>query len=292
VSIANDAIISVDETLIVTDFNQGAEHIFGYPAREVLGRPLGLLLPERFRALHDQHVRNFADAKQQARRMGERQEIMGRRKDGTEFPAEASISKLHVAGHLIFTVVLRDITERRREERAQQFLAEAGALLASSLDYETTLASVARLAVSVLADLCVIFVQDADGTVHRLVMVHADPRRQSAGTAPALSLEARGMHRFAVLETGTSELVPQVTDAFLQAITRPSTSSRRSFTTGLLVVLLRRGPYLWRDGLLRVHQAATSARCQARGGPRAPGRPGRGQCRALPRGAGGRAGQG
>ncbi|NJD10191.1 MAG: PAS domain S-box protein [Gemmatimonadetes bacterium] len=60
VSIANDAIISVDETLMITDFNLGAEHIFGYRAREVLGKPLALLLPERYRTLHDEHVRNFA----------------------------------------------------------------------------------------------------------------------------------------------------------------------------------------------------------------------------------------
>ena len=244
VSIANDAILSVDETLMVTDFNQGAEHIFGYRAREVLGQPLALLLPERFRVLHDQHVRNFAEARAQARRMAERQEIHGRRKDGTEFPAEASISKLHVAGRWIFTVVLRDITERKREERAQQFLAEAGALLASSLDYETTLASVARLAVSVLADWCVIFIQDDDGNIRRLEMVHGDPRRQ-----PLLEqlrrypLEARGMHPVsAVLETGTSELVPQVTDAFLQAISASPEHLelwRSLGLTGLLVVPLK-----------------------------------------------------
>jgi len=244
VSIANDAIISVDETLMVTDFNLGAERIFGYPAREVLGRPLSALLPERFRSVHDQHVRNFAEARSQARRMGERQEIMGRRKDGTEFAAEASISKLHVAGRWIFTVVLRDITERKREERAQQFLAEAGALLASSLDYETTLASVARLAVSVLADWCVIFIQGDEGSIRRLEMVHADRRRQ-----PLLEqlrrypLDPRRRHPvLTVLETGTTELVPQVTDALLEAISSSTEHLelwRALGLTGMLIVPLK-----------------------------------------------------
>jgi len=244
VSIANDAIISVDETLLVTDFNQGAEQIFGYQAREVLGGPLARLLPQRFRSLHDQHVRDFAEARTQARRMGERQEILGRRKDGSEFPAEASISKLHVAGGWIFTVVLRDITERKREGRAQQFLAEAGALLASSLDYETTLASVARLAVSVLADWCVIFIRDDEGSIRRLEMVHADPRRQ-----PLLEqlrrypMDPRRLHPvFAVLETGSSELVPQVTDALLQAISSSPEHLelwRSLGLTGMLVVPLK-----------------------------------------------------
>lgn len=244
VSIATDAIISMDETLTITDFNLGAEQIFGYEAREVLGRPLAQLLPERMRERHDQHVRDFAEARIQARRMGERQEILGRRRDGTEFPAEASISKLHVAGRWIFTVVLRDVTERKREERAQQFLAEAGALLASSLDYETTLGSVARLAVSVLADWCVIFIQGDDGAIRRLEMVHADPRRQ-----PLLEqlrrypLDPRRPNPvFAVLETGATEFVPRVSDSYLQAISASPEQLelwRALGLTGLVVVPLK-----------------------------------------------------
>lgn len=220
VAVATDAIISVDETFTVTDYNQGAEQVFGYTAGEVLGRSLSMLLPDRARAVHDKHIRNFASGRSQARRMGERQEITGLRKDGSEFPAEASISKLHVSGRWIFTVLLRDISERRREERSQQFLAEAGALLASSLDYETTLASIARLAVPVLSDWCVIFIRDDDGKVRRLEMVHADPAQQ--GLLEQLKrypMEAIQLHPvFTVFDTGLSELVPEISDAFLQAI--------------------------------------------------------------------------
>jgi PAS domain S-box-containing protein len=134
ITIASDAIISVDEHGLITMFNRGAEYIFGYSADEVLGRPLDVLLPERFRGGHSRHMRNFAASPVAARRMGERQEIMGARKNGTEFPAEASISKLDLFGSTIFTVVLRDITERKRVERSQRFLAQAGTILASSLD--------------------------------------------------------------------------------------------------------------------------------------------------------------
>ncbi|HSJ10110.1 MAG TPA: PAS domain S-box protein, partial [Longimicrobiales bacterium] len=90
------------------------------------------------------------------------------RADGTEFPAEASISKLDLFGSTVFTVVLRDITERKRVERSQRFLAEAGALLASSLEYEVTLGRVAQLTVPELADWSVIYIRDDDGSVRRL----------------------------------------------------------------------------------------------------------------------------
>ena len=91
--IADDAIISVDVNQRITLFNQGAEKIFGYTATEVMGQPLDLLLPLRYTQVHHQHVVQFASSSGKAPRMGERREIFARRKDGTEFPAEASISK-------------------------------------------------------------------------------------------------------------------------------------------------------------------------------------------------------
>ncbi|HSJ16306.1 MAG TPA: ATP-binding protein [Longimicrobiales bacterium] len=240
VSIASDAIISMDESFLITDFNQGAEHTFGYSSRDVLGKPLSMLLPDRYRAAHEQHVRHFTGARIAARKMGERQAIMGLRRDGTEFPAEASISKLHVAGQWIFTVVLRDITERKRFEEAQQFLAEAGALLASSLDYETTLGSIARLAVPMLADWCIIYIGEREGSLRRLEIVHADPARQrrleELGRFP---LDPRRPHPvFTVFETGTTEFVPEVTAAFLDAISASPENAALYRELGLSAVLM------------------------------------------------------
>ncbi|MEP0913819.1 PAS domain S-box protein [Leptolyngbya sp. GB1-A1] len=124
--IASDAIISIDAHQRITLFNQAAEKVFGYTADEALGQPLDLLLPQRSVAPHHQHISNFKERNGNTRRMGERSEIFGRRKDGTEFPAEASISKLEVAGEKIFTAFLRDITDRKQAEvklqEQQQFL--------------------------------------------------------------------------------------------------------------------------------------------------------------------------
>ncbi len=75
-----------------------------------------MLLPQRFRAAHAQHIRNFAGGSVAARRMGERAEIFGLRKDGSEFPAEASIAQLSIGDGHVYLAVLRDVTERKRTE--------------------------------------------------------------------------------------------------------------------------------------------------------------------------------
>ncbi|MEG4105460.1 PAS domain S-box protein [Microcoleus sp. S13_C5] len=116
--IANDAIISVDRTQRITLFNQGAEKMFGYKIEDILGKPLNILLPEQFRDAHPQHVKQFAQSSTRARRMGERGEILGRRQDGTQFSAEASISKLEMRDETVFTVIMRDISDRKQIEMA------------------------------------------------------------------------------------------------------------------------------------------------------------------------------
>ena len=125
VSIAADAIISIDEQQHITMFNHGAERIFGYTSEDAIGQPLAMLLPERFRTNHGAHVQQFAASDTTARHMGDRREIFGLRKDGVEFPAEASISKLLIGGECTFTVVLRDITDRKRTEQALELSNQA-----------------------------------------------------------------------------------------------------------------------------------------------------------------------
>ncbi|WP_013322602.1 PAS domain S-box protein [Gloeothece verrucosa] len=114
--IASDAIVSVDHQQKIILFNQEAEKVFGYSVKEVLGKPLSLLLPEKFQLKHHQWVNNFAQSGTLKRPMGKRLEIWGRRQDASEFPAEASISRLEIGGEIILTVILQDISERKQAQ--------------------------------------------------------------------------------------------------------------------------------------------------------------------------------
>lgn len=116
VNSAMDAIISVDSNQQIVLFNLAAEKMFRCPADKALGQPLENFLPQRFRATHRQHVQDFGQTGVTARTMGSLGTLSGLRADGEEFPIEASISQITVAGQTIFTVILRDITERKSAE--------------------------------------------------------------------------------------------------------------------------------------------------------------------------------
>jgi PAS domain S-box-containing protein len=179
-SIAVDSIITIDEQQRILVFNHGAETTFGWRADEVIDQPLSVLLPDRLHEVHARHIARFGAGAEVARRMGQRQEIVGRRRDGTEFPAEASISRLDLPGRRLYTVVLRDITERHRQQKDDRFLAGAGETLSASLDYESTLVSAVHLAVPHLADCCVLDLCDEHGMTRRIASVHEDHDRTKA----------------------------------------------------------------------------------------------------------------
>lgn len=184
-AIAADAIITVDHTQRIVHFNRGAEEIFGYTAKDAIGRHLAVLLPARFRDSHEGHMERFAKSPTTARRMGERREIFGLRSDGTEFPAEASISKLVTPDGILFTVLLRDVTTQRRAEEDERFLSAAASDLGQTLAVEATLRAIADLPIPRLADACMLDLAASGDTFRRV----SSTRQRSELTSALQALE-------------------------------------------------------------------------------------------------------
>jgi PAS domain S-box-containing protein len=117
---AMDAIIAIDERHEITLVNPAVEQLFGYSEAQLLGKPLSMLIPERYREAHDAHIRNFARTKVTSRGVGRFGQIVGLRADGREFSIDAAIAQTECAGERLFTVMLRDITQRIEAEKALQ----------------------------------------------------------------------------------------------------------------------------------------------------------------------------
>ncbi len=115
---AMDAIIIIDAEQRILLFNQAAEVVFGCPRDQAVGAPLTWFIPERYRSGHAAHVHHFGEAGTSSRRMGASRIVTGLRRNGEEFPIDASISQVTESGEKFYTVILRDVTERVKSEEA------------------------------------------------------------------------------------------------------------------------------------------------------------------------------
>lgn len=124
VASAMDAIITIDEQQRVVLFNTAAEQTFGYRADEIIGQKLETLLPARFRERHSDHVRRFGEMGTTSRRMGRLGTLSGLHKNGQEFPIEATISHCRAGKEQLYTVIIRDVTERILADQERDHLLE------------------------------------------------------------------------------------------------------------------------------------------------------------------------
>jgi diguanylate cyclase (GGDEF)-like protein/PAS domain S-box-containing protein len=116
VDAAMDAIVSTDENQNIIIFNHGAERMFGYRAADIVGQNLDLLIPIRYRETHSKHVDEYGKTGITTRTMNQPGQSYGLRANGDEFPFEATISRVNVAGKTVFTAILRDTTQRKLTE--------------------------------------------------------------------------------------------------------------------------------------------------------------------------------
>jgi len=175
ISTSADAIVAIDAKHEIIEWNDGAEKIFGYRRAEVLGQPLAMLLPERYRNTHHGHIVHFAREPQSARKMTHSTAV-GRRKTGEEFPIAATISRFEVGGHALMTAAIRDVHEEKRTEDELRTLADFGAALAS-LDYEKTLQELVRVPVRSLGDFAMLFLFDNHDRLQTVATASRDPAK-------------------------------------------------------------------------------------------------------------------
>lgn len=261
--IAADAIISIGEDQRIIHFNRGAELIFGWSAADVMGKPLDVLLPERHVKDHASHVRGFGRAPETSRQMADRREIFGRRRDGSEFPAEASISKLvQPSGQRIYTVSMRDISERRQREEAARRFSEAVAELGETLEVEATERSIVQLPVPWLGDGAILSTVTGTEVLRRRPARTGDSRLDGAlAVASRDPLDLDSPSRVVdVLRTGRMELIERVDDEWLEAHTSNPDEFQRmraiGMRTALFVPLVAREHVLGVINIFRVTDRA------------------------------------
>lgn len=251
--IAADAVISVNDRQQILHYNSGAERIFGWNANEVLGRELSFLLPTRHRETHARHVHGFGAAPETARQMGQRRAITGFRRDGREFPAEASISKLSLGtGERVYTVVLRDVSERKQAEALQAQLTHAVAVLGETLEVAETERSIVQLPLGWLGDGAILDVVTGGTSLRRVPSRPLDPALAAAIARVAeRPLDLDSPSRVVdVMRRMEAELVAEVNEEWLEAHTADDIELARMRALGMRSLLLL--PLVARDHVLGV----------------------------------------
>lgn len=216
-----DAVIATDHAGNITFMNAIAQNLTGWQEADAQGKPLDSvfnIVNEQSRQPVENPVTKVIREK---RVVGLANHTVLISKSGSAIPIDDSGAPIHDENGNIQGVVLvfRDVTESKRENSRHQFLTEASSLLISSLDYETTLRNIARLAVPSLADWCIVHLLNDDGDVYQVAVYHLDPemislREKMISLYPPRANDSFGHMK--VFTSGQPELIEHITDEVLQ----------------------------------------------------------------------------
>jgi PAS domain S-box-containing protein len=213
---SDDAIIAMDLEGTITAWNQAAERMYGYAAGEAQGRSIRLVVPEARqdeestvldRIARGEHVKHF--------------ETVRRRKDGSHFPVSLSISPIRDERDRVIgaSKIARDVSERHRASQHAALLAEVGAVLVGSFEYQSTLKTLANLAVPAVADLCAVDILTEARTLERVAVAHVDPAKIDIARILQSRYEDPNSPYgpASVIRTGTPAMVKEITDDMIVA---------------------------------------------------------------------------
>ncbi len=214
-----DAIILRDEQGVIIFWNRGAEKLFGWASDEALGKQAHALL-------HTQFPQPWEEIKAQVLRAGHWEgELVHTRRDGTPVVVASrwAVWQPDHGAPPAIAEISTDITERKQVERSQRLLAEAGPVLAASLDATGRLANIAQVVVPLLADWCVVHVTEDGQPIQPVAVAHADPQKLALANdllrrdPPDPDVPPRAVH---VLRTGRPKFYLEASEESITAIAR------------------------------------------------------------------------
>ena len=212
----DDAVIGMDLGGVITAWNAAAERMYGYLAAEAIGRSIRIVLPP------DRQQEESVVLEKVTR--GERLdhvETIRCRKDGTCVPVSLTVSPIRDESGTVIgaSKIARDISDRKRHAERTAFLAEAGAVLAGSLDYLTTLKTIANLAVPAIADWCTVDVLTDERKLDCVAVAHVDPSKvELARTVRERYEDPNSPYTpSAVVRTGKPAMLERITDDMIVA---------------------------------------------------------------------------
>lgn len=213
------AVVAADRSNAIVYANEAVSRLLGWPPEDLLGRPITVLMPRRLQPAHMAGFNRYFST-HVPRIMGRSIRLVARKRDGTEVEVELQLSPLHEDGErdLVVAILRETPVSGSVVDEARRFMAEASAVLASSLDYATTLSHIAMLSVPRMGDWCSVDMLE-DGKIHNLTVAHPD--------AAKIELAKEMMQRYPpdpacqtglphVLRTGLAVLVEDLTDDALE----------------------------------------------------------------------------